>query len=100
MLCDFSNQIRKVRPKWEPKLVVTDFSLAYLHAVSMALNEIPLDDYINRKDDMLVGDKVDKDPATVLFVCTGHFLHFVRKYMRQNTLNQEAVFMQCTHLVN
>jgi len=93
MLRGYTTEIRKVKPSWRPKIIVTDFSLAYLHALSLGFNEVPLEEYINRKYDNTMSELQPKahELKTTMFVCSGHFLHFVSKYMNKKTLNKPAV---------
>jgi hypothetical protein len=88
----YASEVRKTKPNWTPKLVVSDFALAYLHANSQAFCEMSLSTYINMKyDHLLDANAAAAYNGTNIFVCSGHFLHFASKYMRRKTLNLVAV---------
>ncbi|OXA46275.1 Sentrin-specific protease 3 [Folsomia candida] len=76
---------------WTPSLIVTDFCLAYLHSASLAILEESLDAYINRKYDLLIGKQV-RDKKTILFICSGHFMHANSKYLRKNCPSSPCIF--------
>jgi hypothetical protein len=81
-----------VKDDWTPHLVVSDFSLAYLHGVSSAFCDMNLYSYINMKYDHMLDLTAAKGyEGTNLFVCSGHFLHFVSKFTRRKSNNKEAI---------
>lgn len=82
-IMDFVSKVRKFSPSWTPSLVVTDFCLAYLHSASLAISTESLDTYINRKYDLLIGKQV-RDKPTILFICSGDFMHANSRYLRKH----------------
>jgi hypothetical protein len=90
-LMEFVSKVRIVSPNWTPELIVTDFCLAYLHSACLAVRNEGLDVYINKKFDVLLGKKNVQDKKTVLFICSGHFMHANAKYLRKYCPTAEGV---------
>ncbi|OXA38715.1 PHD finger protein ING2 [Folsomia candida] len=61
-----------------------------LFQTSLAILEESLDTYINRKYDLLIGKKV-RDKPTILFICSGHFMHANSKYCPSSPCNFPAL---------
>jgi len=92
MIRHFADEVKKVNPTWKPRMVVSDFSLAYLHANSQAFCEMPLHMYINMKyDHMISPEDAQSYQGPIIFGCSAHFLHFLRRYMDRKTQNKPAV---------
>lgn len=82
-IMDFVSKVRKCKSGWTPRLVVTDFCLAYLHSACLAILGESLDTYINRKFSLLTSKPL-ADKSTILFVCSGHFMRANSKYLRKH----------------
>lgn len=86
--------------------VVTDFSFANIHAISMACNRIELLEYLNLTYQIALGEKQIPSTLITIHLCCAHFMKMVSKDVTDNyTDYDQAMFIkdllaQCIRLSN
>jgi hypothetical protein len=91
-LSQWVRDCRVVDPKFQPSMVVTDFSLCMLHGVSRSINREELMIYINRAwDTMHFKEPVlpSWDKKSPLTVCQAHIIHAWAINIRKLNLSKQ-----------